>query len=102
MERPQSYHSFMWDNFFSNNDINPANVNIFNSNAPYLEAECVQYEEKIANQGGIDLFVGGIGPGGHISFNEPSSSLQAGTHIESLTRNAIYANFRFFDKHVQS
>ena len=65
-KHPQSYHSFMWNNFFSHIDINPANVNILNGNAPYLEAECLQYEEKITSQGGIDLFVGGIGPDGHI------------------------------------
>lgn len=96
-EHPQSYHSFMWNNFFSHIDINPANVNILNGNAPDLEAECIQYEEKIANQGGIDLFVGGIGPDGHIAFNEPSSSLQSRTRIKSLTRDTIIANSRFFD-----
>jgi glucosamine-6-phosphate deaminase len=34
-----------------------------------LEAECIAYEEKIKHAGGIELFLGGIGPDGHIAFN---------------------------------
>jgi len=96
-DHPQSYHTFMWENFFSHIDINPENVNILNGNALDLEKECIQYEEKIAKYGGIDLFVGGIGPDGHIAFNEPSSSLQSRTRIKSLTQDTIIANSRFFD-----
>jgi glucosamine-6-phosphate deaminase len=95
-EHPESYHSFMWNNLFNHIDIVPANVNILNGNAPDLEAECIRYEEKIAYYGGIDLFVGGIGPDGHIAFNEPSSSLQSRTRIKTLTRDTIIANSRFF------
>ena len=58
---PESYHSFMWNNFFSHVDINPANVHILNGNAPDLMAECQAYEEAIAEAGGIDLFMGGVG-----------------------------------------
>ena len=79
-EHPESYHSFMWNNFFSHIDIKPENVNILNGNAEDLEKECADYEAKIAARGGIDLFMGGVGPDGHIAFNEPGSSLS------SLTR----------------
>ena len=64
----------MWKNFFSHVNVKPHNVNILNGNAPNLEAECVQYEEKIKAAGGIDLFLGGIGEDGHIAFNEPGPS----------------------------
>ncbi|MEG1187838.1 MAG: glucosamine-6-phosphate deaminase, partial [Bacteroidales bacterium] len=74
-EHPESYHSFMWNNFFSHIDINAENVNILNGNAENPEAECERYEDKIKAVGGIDLFLGGIGPDGHIAFNEPCSSL---------------------------
>jgi len=70
-DHPQSYHSFMWDNFFSHIDIRKENVNILNGNAHDLEAECENYEKRIAAAGGIDLFLGGVGPDGHIAFNEP-------------------------------
>lgn len=60
-EHPESYHSFMWNNFFSHIDIERGNVNILDGNASDFELECRQYEEKIAGYGGIDLFLGGIG-----------------------------------------
>jgi glucosamine-6-phosphate deaminase len=94
---PESYHSFMWNNFFNHIDIQKENINILNGNAPDLSAECNQYEEKIARYGGIDLFMGGIGPDGHIAFNEPGSSLQSRTRLKTLTQDTIIANSRFFD-----
>ncbi|MDR2086594.1 MAG: glucosamine-6-phosphate deaminase [Dysgonamonadaceae bacterium] len=97
---PQSYHTFMWSNFFQYIDIQPENTHILNGNAPDLEAECKDYEEKIRAVGGIDLFIGGIGPDGHIAFNEPGSSLNSGTRIKTLTTDTIIANSRFFDNDV--
>ena len=84
-EHPESYHSFMWTNFFSHIDIKKENVHILNGNAKDLQAA-----------GGIDLFMGGIGPDGHIAFNEPFSSLQSRTRVKSLTTDTIIANSRFF------
>ena len=95
-DHPESYHSFMWNNFFSHIDIKPENVNILDGNAPDLEKECQNYEEKIASYGGVDLFMGGVGPDGHIAFNEPGSALASKTRIKTLTRDTIIANSRFF------
>lgn len=99
-EHPESYHSFMWNNFFSHVDIIKENVNILNGNAADLEAECARYEAKIVDCGGIDLFLGGIGPDGHIAFNEPGSSLASRTRIKTLTTDTIIANSRFFNNDV--
>ena len=99
-EHPESYHSFMWNNFFSHINIKPENVNILNGNAADLEAECAQYEARIAAAGGIELFMGGVGPDGHIAFNEPGSSLTSLTRQKTLTRDTIIANSRFFDGDV--
>jgi len=96
-DHPESYHSFMWNNFFSHIDIPKSNVNILNGNAPDLEAECANYEERIKKAGGVNLFVGGIGPDGHIAFNEPGSSLSSRTRVMALTYDTILANSRFFD-----
>uniref|UniRef100_A0A0N5ACL2 Glucosamine-6-phosphate deaminase n=1 Tax=Syphacia muris TaxID=451379 RepID=A0A0N5ACL2_9BILA len=74
-DHPESYHSFMFNNFFCHIDIDPANVNILDGNAKDLTFECNEYERKIKEAGGIELFIGGIGPDGHIAFNEPGSSL---------------------------
>jgi len=99
-DHPESYHSFMWNNFFSHIDIKKENVNILNGNAKDLEAECARYEEKIKSYGGIDLFMGGIGPDGHIAFNEPGSSLTSRTRVKTLTTDTVIANSRFFDNDI--
>ena len=96
-EHPESYHSFMWNNFFGEMDIPKENVNILDGNAPDLDAECAGYEDRIKKVGGISLFVGGIGPDGHIAFNEPGSSLSSRTRVKTLTYDTIVANSRFFD-----
>jgi glucosamine-6-phosphate deaminase len=96
VDHPESYHSFMWDNFFSHIDIKKENVNILDGNAGDLEAECAGYEERMKKVGGIELFVGGIGPDGHIAFNEPGSSLSSRTREKTLTYDTIVANSRFF------
>lgn len=99
-DHPESYHSFMWNNLFSHVDILEENVNILNGNAPDLEAECAGYEAKIKKLGGIRLFLGGIGPDGHIAFNEPGSSLKSRTRVKTLTYDTIVANSRFFNNDV--
>ncbi|KAI6806110.1 glucosamine-6-phosphate isomerase [Hortaea werneckii] len=95
-EHPESYHSFMYQHFFSHVDVDPANINILNGNAEDLEEECIAYEEKIKRAGGIELFLGGIGPDGHIAFNEPGSSLASRTRVKTLAYDTILANSRFF------
>lgn len=100
-QHPQSYHSFMRNNFFGHIDIQESNTNILNGNASDLQAECGSFEAKIKAVGGIDLFLGGIGPDGHIAFNEPGSSLSSRTRIKTLTQDTIIANSRFFDDDIQ-
>jgi glucosamine-6-phosphate deaminase len=97
---PESYHSFMARNLFDHIDIPRENIHILNGNAKDLEAECAHYEQMIVEAGGIDLFIGGIGPDGHIAFNEPFSSLTSRTRVKTLTTDTIIANSRFFDNDV--
>ncbi len=92
----ESYHYFMYDNLFNHIDIPKENINILNGNAEDLEKECADYEKKIQAVGGIDLFLGGIGPDGHIAFNEPGSSLTSRTRVKTLRYDTIIANSRFF------
>jgi len=99
-DHAESYHSFMWRHLFSHVDIRRENVNILNGNAADLAKECEQYEEKMKSCGGVELFLGGIGPDGHIAFNEPGSSLSSRTRIKTLTDDTIIANARFFDNDV--
>jgi glucosamine-6-phosphate deaminase len=99
-EHPQSYYSFMWDNLFSHIDILPDNAHLLDGCAADLEAECANYEAKIKQAGGIDLFLGGVGIDGHLAFNEPGSSLTSRTRIKTLTSDTIVVNSRFFENDV--
>ncbi len=96
-DHEQSYWTFMHTNFFNHIDIPAENINILNGNAEDPIAECQRYEDKIASYGGIDLFLGGVGPDGHIAFNEPGSSLTSKTRMKTLTKDTIIANSRFFN-----
>jgi glucosamine-6-phosphate deaminase len=100
-EHPESYHTFMYKHFFSHVNVHPKNIHILNGNAPDLEAECVAYEAAIKSHGGIDLFLGGIGPDGHIAFNEPGSSLASRTRVKTLAYDTIIANSRFFGNDLE-
>ena len=99
-DHPEGYRSFMWKNFFKNINIQPKNINMLDGNALDLEEECFQYEQKIKQVGGVDLFIGGVGADGHIAFNEPGSSLNSDTRIKTLTTDTIIANSRYFDNDV--
>lgn len=93
---PQSYHYFMWENFFKQININPKNVNIPNGNAKDIPLFCLQYEEQIVKAGGLDLQLLGIGGNGHIAFNEPGSSLGSRTRVKTLDDSTRQDNARFF------
>jgi len=97
---PQSYRFFMMENLFNHIDIDPKHTHILDGMAKEPEKECKLYEEAIAQEGGIDLFLGGMGSDGHIAFNEPGSSLTSRTRIKTLTEETKIANARFFDNDV--
>jgi len=96
-DHPQSYYTFMWKNLFSQINIKSENVHIPDGMAADVPASCAAYEQKIAEAGGIDLQVLGIGSDGHIGFNEPTSSFASRTRIKTLTRQTVADNARFFD-----
>ncbi|ANB14277.1 hypothetical protein AWJ20_5242 [Sugiyamaella lignohabitans] len=96
IESDQSYHYFMYKHLFNHIDIPKENINILNGHTDNIEAECARYEQKIKDIGGIHLFLGGIGPNGHIAFNEAGSSADSVTRQISLADSTIKANSRFF------
>lgn len=96
-DHPQSYHYFMFNNFFDHVDIDKKNVHILDGNSPYLKKECADFEAKIDSYNGINLFLGGMGADGHLAFNVPGSSLNSRTRLVNLNYDTIMANSRFFD-----
>lgn len=93
----QSYHTFMKENLFNHINIDIANTHIPDGNAADPQKECADYDAAIAQAGGIDVQLLGIGRNGHIGFNEPGVSFVYGCHVVNLTQNTIEANRRFFE-----
>lgn len=74
------------------NPYNPCFATHTHTPAPHTPlAECRNYEKKIKSFGGIELFLGGIGPDGHVAFNEPGSSLQSVTRIKVREETRLHA-----------
>jgi len=94
-DNDQSYDYFMNQHLFSK--IKMKKHYIPNGEAKDPEKECMEYEQKIEAEGGIDLQILGIGQNGHIGFNEPDVNLNTVTHLTKLTESTIKANSRFFD-----
>ena len=93
----QSYRYFMQENLFDHVDIDVANTHVPDGSMEDAEAACAAYEDAIAQAGGIDLQLLGLGHNGHIGFNEPCDSFPVATHCVELTESTIQANSRLFD-----
>ena len=98
VNHPQSYHYFMHEHFFKHVNIPPQNINIPSGTTSNYPAFCEWYEQRIAQCGGIDLQILGIGSDGHIAFNEPTSSMSSRTRLKTLSKQTIDDNARFFDR----
>jgi glucosamine-6-phosphate deaminase len=93
---PESYRAFIRAHFQAGVDIPPDAVQGPDVTAADLTAACARYEAAIAEAGGVDLQLLGIGTDGHIGFNEPGSSLASRTRIKTLTDRTRQDNARFF------
>lgn len=98
-ENDQSYRYFMNTNLFSKVNIDINKTYVPNGLEPDSEKACSAYEDIIAANGGIDLQLLGLGPNGHIGFNEPDDKFVAETHCVDLTASTIDANSRFFESY---
>ncbi|WP_333962397.1 glucosamine-6-phosphate deaminase [Clostridium perfringens] len=96
-DHDQSYRYFMNTNLFDHINIDKNNTFVPNGLAENIEKECMAYDARIQDMGGIDLQLLGLGANGHIGFNEPGEALSVGTHLTDLKESTIEANARFFD-----
>ena len=95
-DHDQSYRYFMNNNLFYHVDIDLAKTHVPDGLAEDPAKMGAEYDAAIEAAGGIDLQVLGLGPNGHIAFNEPEEELYVGTHLTGLTESTIKANSRFF------
>ena len=96
-DHPNSYHYYMYDNFFNQVNIKKENIHIPDGTAADFNKECRNYEKAIKKSQGIDLQILGIGANGHIGFNEPAKNLNVATEVVQLRKETIEANSRYFE-----
>jgi glucosamine-6-phosphate deaminase len=84
----QSYVHFMHEYLFNHINIKPENIHIPDGTLKKdgVAAFCEEYEAKIAQVGGLDVQILGIGRTGHIGFNEPGSTIDSKTRLITLDR----------------
>jgi glucosamine-6-phosphate deaminase len=94
---PQRYRNVIDTVFVSRVDFAPGAVQGPDGLATDIPRACAEYEDAIAEAGGVDIQILGLGTDGHIGFNEPGSSLASRTRIKALTLQTRRDNSRFFD-----
>ena len=95
-DHPGSYRHQMNDLLFSRVNLPRENTHLLDGMAGDLEQEARRYEALIAQAGGIDLQLLGIGNDGHIGFNEPPSSLRSRTRETALAPATLAQNAPLF------
>lgn len=90
----QSYRYFMDDNLFNHINIDKANTYVAKGVGD-ADANLKEFNE-VLDKADIEIQVLGVGPDGHLGFNEPGDVLYDGAHKEVLDESTIDANARFF------
>jgi glucosamine-6-phosphate deaminase len=96
-DHPSSFRAFMNRHFFDLVNVAPSRINFLSGNPVDADAECRRYERAIADAGGIDVQLLGLGTNGHIGFNEPGAVLEARTHRVRLMPETRAANAALFN-----
>ena len=96
-EHPKSYHCYIDDHLFSQIDVDRSRTHIPKGDVEDVNLEGERFERKITNAEGVDIWLLGIGPNGHIAFNEPGCARDSRTRVVQLANETITANSRFFD-----
>ncbi|MEG0440601.1 MAG: glucosamine-6-phosphate deaminase [Solibacillus sp.] len=92
-----SYHYFMDDNLFNHIDMKRENIHVPTGNPKEVATATANYDAAIAEAGGVDIQLLGIGVNGHIGFNEPGTAFELGTNVVELTQSTREANQIYFD-----
>ena len=93
---PNSYHSYMRELLFDHVNIDLRNTHLPDGSEGDGHAEAQRFETAIANSGGIDIQLLGLGANGHIGFNEPGASFTSRTRVVTLSDETRHTNARFF------
>ncbi|WP_349866484.1 glucosamine-6-phosphate deaminase [Leifsonia sp. WHRI 6310E] len=94
---PESYRSVIHREVVEPLGLTPSLIHVPNGARETIEHAGADYEKAIAESGGVDVQILGIGTDGHIGFNEPGSSFASVTRVKTLTEQTRKDNARFFD-----
>jgi galactosamine-6-phosphate isomerase len=95
-ENKGSCHHFFYTTVFNPLQLSPNQFHVFNALADDLQNECAKMDTIIADRGGIDLMIVGIGMNGHIGFNEPGVSFTNYSHVIDLDETTIAIGQKYF------
>ena len=76
--------------------LSPGNCHVPDGSAPDVDRAADDFEHRLAELGGVDLQIVGIGENGHLGFNEPGSPATSRTRVVELTAATRRANSRLF------
>ena len=96
-DHPCSYRRFMQENLFDHINVPQGNIHIPNGLAQDVDAECAAYDAAISAAGRLDLQLLGLGPNGHIGFNEPAAVFTTHSYCVKLSEQTLKDNRRFFE-----
>ena len=89
---PDSFATYIHNELINHITIPIGQFHILNSETDHPEVECAEYETAIANSGGLDLAILGLGVNGHIAFNEPGTEPDTLTRRVTILPDTIQAN----------
>jgi glucosamine-6-phosphate deaminase len=93
---PRSLYGWMQRAFLDPLGVPPENVVRLPGDVADPEAACRAYDLAVQAAGGFDLAVLGLGPNGHLGFNEPPSTPDAPTRVVDLTEESLASNARYW------
>ncbi|AEI64828.1 glucosamine-6-phosphate deaminase [Corallococcus macrosporus] len=97
-----SFRAYMDRHLFQHVNLSAAHIHFLDGTAEDPEAECARYEARLAEAGGLDLVLLGLGANGHLAFNEPAEGLRARCHRTRLSRQTREANLILFGEDASS
>lgn len=89
---PRSLYGWMKRSFVDPLGLDPDQLVRLSGDELDPETICRRYDEAVRDAGGIDLSILGLGPNGHLGFNEPPSDADAPTRLVSLSEESIRSN----------
>jgi glucosamine-6-phosphate deaminase len=99
-EDPNSLTGWLWKAFLGPAGIPTRHVHALDTTDPDPQSAAARYEQELIALGGLELAVLGLGPNGHIAFNEPGSAADSRTRVVDLTPQSIEQSSAYWENTV--